>query len=398
MGTLTAAGYIPDSVTTIKDNLETEAVASVTGYTQLPSGLQENMIQVSAITEVHIQDMVADLLNGIGLDYANDFMIKNLGASFGIFMKDFQYGQVYLLFSDTVGTVIPAGTRVKNTDGSIIVATLVNGTISSTGTITLLAESTTEQLTAATANSMTVMVDVITGVTVTNPLAGTAGLVAETIAAFKLRVYSEIQSARSGNVARASSELNKLSGVNSRLIKFKPQAILSGTNYYQGIECIVGGGDDAQVAGALLSAFLQTQNLVSAPSNGETARTVTKTVNLYNSSFVVKYTRPKQITVGLTVTITFNGYSSSQEVISGILSPVYTAAFSALTVGSTVNMKYLDSLVIETFKDNNIDPEYVQDISYAVTFAGSPVSFTNNYLPIQDDWYLDLTSFAVTLA
>jgi hypothetical protein len=397
MGTLTAAGYIPDSVETIKDNLETEAVANVSGYAQLPSGLQENMIQESAITEIHIQDMVTDLLNGVGIGYANDFMFKQLGASFGIFIKDFQYGQVSLVFSGTAGKLIPKGTRVKNADGSIIVATTELGTISSTGIITILAETTMQLLTSIPVSSMTIMVDVITGVTVTNPLVGTGGISAETIEAFKARVYTEIQSARSGNIARASSELNKLDGVNSRLIKFKPQFILSGTNYYRGIECIVGGGDDAQVAGAILSAFLQTQNLISNPSNSETARTITKTINLYNSSFSVSFTRPKQIVVGLTVTVTFNGYSSAQPIILGILSPVFTSTFSNIEVGSTVNTKYLDSLVIETFKDNNIDPEYVQDIAYSVTFAGSPVSFTNNYLPIQDDWYLDLTNFTVAL-
>jgi hypothetical protein len=398
MGTLTTAGFVPDSLTTIKNNLETEALANVTGYTTLPSGLRENMIQLAALTEYHIQDMVGDLLNSVGADYANDFMFKQLGASFGIFMKDFQYGQVYLVFTGTSGTYIKKGIRVKNSDGSIIVQTTTAATIGSTGVITILAESTTEQLTSIPVGTMTTMVDTITGVTVTNSLAGTGGITAETISDFKTRVYTEIQSARSGNVARAYSELVKLDGVTSRLIKFKTSQILSGSNYYQGIECIVGGGDDYQVAGAILSAFLQTKNLISAPSNSETARTVTKLVTLYNSTFSVSFTRPKQIAVGLTITVTFNDYSTSQAVIYALLDPVFVAAFAALKVGSSVNKKYLDSLVVETFKDNDIEPIYVQDIAYAVTFAGSSVSFTNNYLPIEDDWYLDLTSFAVALA
>lgn len=401
MASFTAEGYIPDTASELYDDLETEAAAEVDGFTGLPSELRENLIQCAAIASVKMQDMVSSMINGIGPDYANDFMFVQLGNSFGLKMKNYQYASVTLNFVGTVGSIILKGTQVTNSTASITVATNEEITIGSTGTGSVLAYATEETTDTIAADTMTVLVAANSNITsVTNSVAGTSGIEAETIEEFKERFYEEIQSSRYGDIARAYSNLSKLDGVETRLIKFNISSITISTYIYKGIEVIVGGGDDAEVAGAIFKAFLQTKNLISDPSNSETDRTVTQVINLYNSSFDITYTRPKEIDVEMTVDIEFSDdITTSATVILSLLQPTFEDFFDDFLLGQSVNKKLLDYTIMNSLADNNITPQDVINITYTFLFDSVSTDFdTDGYLPIEQDQYLTLSDFEVTLS
>lgn len=399
--TLTAQGFTQDSPTAIRTDLTNQALADVEGFTSFPTELRTNLIDEAVIIEMKIQDQINSLMNGIGPDFSNDQMFKQYGCSFGLTMKDFQYAQATLRFSGTAGTIIPKGTRARNVANTVTLAATAQGIIGSTGTVDLLCESSSEVIVDIPATSITVMVDAISGVTVTNPNAGTSGIPAETIDQFKARVYNEVQSPRYGGITRAYSLLNQIDGVESRLIHFRTmEKIVTGTpdKYYQGIECVVGGGDDNLVAGALFESFLQTKNLLSSPSNTETARTVSVDVPLYGSTFPVTFTRPKQLTGALTITLPIKGVTTTSAIMEGVLKPVFENYFDTNKVGQAVSAATMDSLIYETLLASGIETANIGEIAYAFTLDSVPTPMDSGFLPIEFDQYINLASFTVNVS
>lgn len=167
---------------------------------------------------------------------------------------------------------------------------------------------------------------------------------------------------------------------------------------YAGIEIVCGGGTDEAVANAIFNSVLQTKNLVSNPSNSETARTVTQNVTVYNSTFPVKFTRPKLSELTIDLTLTLNGSISTQTVLQNLLETVFTDYIDSLNIGKALNVISIDNVLIEALKTVPIYPETVQSSAYTFTIDSTPVSPTNGYLPLAFDQYLSLTSFALTLS
>ena len=400
--TLTAQGFTQDSPTAIRTDLTNQALADVEGFTSFPTELRTNLIDEAVIVEMKIQDQINSLMNGIGPDFANDQMFKQYGCSFGLTMKGFQYAQATLRFSGTAGTVVPKGTRARNVANTVTLAATAQGIIGSTGTVDLLCESASEVIVDIPATSITVMVDAIAGVTVTNPNAGTSGIPAETIEQFKARVYNEVQSSRYGGITRAYSLLNQIDGVESRLIHFRVMEKLvtveSTTKAYQGIECVVGGGDDNLVAGALFESFLQTKNLLSDPSNDETARTVSVDVSLYGSTFPVTYTRPKQLSGALTITLPIKGVTTTNAIMEGVLKPVFENYFDTNKVGQAISAATMDNLIYATLSDSGIDTANIGEIVYAFTLDSVPTPMDSGFLPIEFDQYINLVTFVVNVS
>ena len=317
-------------------------------------------------------------------------------------MLDFQYAQATVRFTGSAGTLIPVDTQVSN-GGTTKLYVKVQGIIGAVGYVDLLCESKEETTAEIGANTITTLVDAVPGVTsITNPLAGTSGIPAETIAEYKQAVYNRIQSPRYGTDARARDLLRAVPGVDSRLIAFRTldliKTILGSTVYFRGIECVVGGGDDYEVAAALYSAFLQTKNLLSNPSNSETARTVSVDVTLFNSAAPVEYTRPKLSDIGLSINVKINGKLTTNDVAEGILQPAFETYFDSLIVGTAVSTASMNNIIYDSFAASGIGTDRIGTITYTVTVDGLPATITDGYLVAAFDQYFALDTFAVTIS
>ena len=218
MGTLTASGYQISTPTELNADLTSQAVALVPGFTTLPSELRTNLIQEASLVAYKMENAISDLMNGIAPGYANDFMFQQFGESFGLPPKEAINAQVTVVFTGPVGTYIPVGTTCSNAGSTIQVATTVDGIIGSTGNISILCESTGDQEITILANTITVLDVAITGVTIDNPNAGTAGLPAETAAEYRLRVQQALSATRIGQIERIYELLYQVPGVTPRLV------------------------------------------------------------------------------------------------------------------------------------------------------------------------------------
>lgn len=395
---MTSAGFTKDTPTQIQTDITNEAAASVAGFASFPAELRQNLIDSMVIEEIRVQDMIDALANGIGPGFANDLQFKNFACSFGLTMKDFQYAQATVRFTGTVGTLIPKLTRVSN-GGTTLLQTTEQRIIGSVGYTDILCESTQEVIVDIPANTITTLVDVIPNVSaVTNPAAGTSGLPAETIDQLKVATYNEIQSPRYGTESRALSLLRNITGVDMRLVAFRPMELVVDTKYYQGIECVVGGGDDYEVANALFTAFLQTKNLLSDPSNSETARTVAVDVTLYSSVFPVKFTRPKQISAALDIVVPINGNLITNDILEGVLKPVFESYFDSLSVGKSVSAASMNNLIYDTLVDSGVGTDKIGTVTYTFTLDSVPTPMSGGYLPLEFDQYINLESFSAAVS
>ena len=395
---MTATGFTKDTPTQIRTDITNEAAASVAGFASFPAELRQNLIDSMVIEEIRIQDMIDALANGIGPGFANDLQFKNFACSFGMTMKDFQYAQATVRFTGTVGTLIPVGTRVSN-GGTTILQTTEQKIIGSVGYSDILCESTQEVIVDIPANTITTLVDVLPNVSaVTNPAAGTSGIPAETIDQLKLATYNEIQSPRYGTESRAVSLLRNITGVDMRLVAFRPMQLFVTPNYYNGIECVIGGGDDYEVANALFTSFLQTKNLLSDPSGGETARTVSVDVTQYSSVFPVKFTRPKQIEAALAVLVPVSGQLITNDILEGVLKPVFEAYFESLSVGKAVSGASMNNLIYDTLIDSGIGTDKIGTITYTFTLDSVPTPMSGGYLPLEFDQYINLADFSAAVS
>ncbi|TKZ20586.1 hypothetical protein, partial [Brachyspira catarrhinii] len=81
-------GVIKDNPTDIRDDILNQAIDNVEGFTNLPSGIQNNLLDESVIVISEIQDMLSNVMNSVSPLYANDFMVLELGEAFGLKIKD----------------------------------------------------------------------------------------------------------------------------------------------------------------------------------------------------------------------------------------------------------------------------------------------------------------------
>ena len=397
MGTLSAQGYIVQTAAEIESEMMSEAIAQVVGFTGLPSELRTDIIQESVIPTLKMDAMVSDLLNGVAPTYANDFLFEQFGQSFGIPMKMESNTSVTVVFSGTAGQYIPINSACQNIAGTKVVYTITDGIIGASGSVSLVCESTSAITIGI--GEITVMADPITGITLTNPATGVEGVPAETIEAYRSRIQNTLQGPRMGQVSRAYELLEKVTGVVPLLIFFRQTVItktLGGTpTAFPGIEAVVGGGADEDVALALFNSFLQTKNLISDPDQGTTTDV---TVSVYNNTFPVSFTRPKHSLLEIDLTIVLEGATASQDMVEQMLATAFTAFFAGLQIGTLVNKFKMDEIIFMTLEPIGIEPENLKTITYTIKIDGSGASFVNDYIPTAFDQYLTLDVLSLALS
>lgn len=398
MGSLSETGYTISTASELEAELLDEATAHVPGFTTgLPSELRTNLITEASLVSLKMENGISNLMNGIAPTFANDFMFQQFAQSFGLGAeKEATLANGTLVFSGSQGDYIPSGLVCTDSTSAIEVTTLTDGIISSGGTASISAESTTSD--AILANTITIIQVPITGVTVNNPAAFVAGQPAETAVQYRARVQNTLSAPRIGQIGRAYELIWAIPGVDPRLVFFRRSSITIGPSTFAGIEAIVGGGDDGAVANALFNSFLETKNLTSAPSDSDAGRTIEYNVQVYNSVFPVKFTRPLLSTLAVTLTLDLEGVTSTAEIVSNLLETAFTNYINSLHVGESSNVNSFNKILFDELETLSIYPNNVKDNTYSFSIDGSPVIPASGYLPVEFDQYLELTSFTLNLS
>ena len=174
----------------------------------------------------------------------------------------------------------------------------------------------------------------------------------------------------------------------------------SGNIAARAIHAIVGGGKDNDVATALFLGLLETQKVISQPSQNEVNRSVKVDLKVYNSTIPISFTRPKNLDVSLNVYITFNDYETSPSNIYGIIAETLINYFNTLSVGNQVNKLTLINLALPLLNEAGIPTYSITYFDWTFTLnevkgEWSSQGFMNG---IYSDCYLTCSNLEVNLS
>ncbi|MCZ9850163.1 baseplate J/gp47 family protein [Brachyspira hyodysenteriae] len=370
-------GVIKDDPTVIRERLLNQAIEKVEGFTDLPSGIQNNLLDESVLDIVEIQDMLANVMNSISPSYANDFIVRELGEAFGLKIKDQALPNTTITFYGLAGVIIPEGLEVGNADGSKKFITTKSDIINATGQVSIYCEGADYYDTPTPANTLNILLNQVLNVTsCTNLNDAVETTPAETISEFRSRFQTRALANRSGTVATLDNALKEIEGTVDRLCTYKASQIVEEGVSKAVLEIIVGGGDDYSVALAIFNSILYPDILVSNPSGDETNRTINVNVAFNSVDFPITYTRPKinQLSINISLTVQSGFINIPSEAFTLLLRPYYENYINNLKIGYAPTGYSFDDLIYQCFRDNSYSRDIITGINYTLTINGEPAT------------------------
>jgi hypothetical protein len=200
-----------------------------------------------------------DAINSLTPYGANNFLLNQLGAIYGVQPGAQTNTSVYVVFTNTSGAagfVIAQGFTVS--DGTYQY-TVQDGGIIATGGVSapLYCLAILQGSWDVEPNTVTTIITSLpagVSITCTNPTAGVEGAAAQTAESYRADVIQAGLAAATGMTALLKTALRNVSGVQSRLVSVQSQS--------PGWLIIVGGGDPYQVAYAIWSSLFDVSTIV----------------------------------------------------------------------------------------------------------------------------------------
>lgn len=374
---------------TLNGQLIALVAASNPGYTVLPAGLIEDLSSTGTGILVTIDQARVDEVNAVNPSTASAYRCAQLGAQFGLAQGLPSNASVLVVFTGSAGYVIPPGFLVS--DGTNQFSIIDGGAIATGGTSSqLYAVCTNSNVFSIPVNTVTQIITSVPvpySLSVTNPIAGTPALAAETVESYQSRLLQAFQVSTTGTQAYLKTLLLAVPGVSPRLVS----VLQNGTNY----EVIVGGGDPYQVAQAI---YAGVSNIGMLVGSATTARNVTVSIydapNTYSIVFVVP---PSQtVTLAIIWNTTLVGFTSSLT-FNNLAIPAAQSYINSIPVGQPINQLVLIQVIQEAVA-SVISAVNLTTLTFAWTINGSTVipSTGTAIIPGDPESYFSASPSAVT--
>lgn len=290
---MTKDGPVPMTPEQLRAMLVAAVEAINPGFTaNLPASLIEDIVSTDVGAMLVMDSAITDLINSVTPKGANEFILNQLGQIYGVEQGQGFNTSVFCVFIGPEGWTITPGFLVS--DGTHQYRVVDGGIIATGGQSSpLYCLATTAGIWAVPAGTVTILStsvpDTIT-VTVTNPTDGTPGTGVEPVYQYRAQVLQAGLAGSQGMPRYLRTLLNRVSGVQSRLVSIQQQS--------PGWKILVGGGDPYEVADAIFSALFDVSTLVGADSIGTT---ITATIYNYPDTYNVTYVSPELQDVSVTV-------------------------------------------------------------------------------------------------
>jgi Ubiquitin-activating enzyme E1 FCCH domain/Baseplate J-like protein len=250
------AGMVPDTPANVQATLLANVAATNPGYTaNLPGTLIEDISSTDVAAILACNAALVELVNSVTPYGANQFILNQLGQIYGVQQGVGSNTSVYVVFSGPPGYVIIPGFTVSDSthqyvvqDGGVIATSGVSASLYCVATV-----SGTWAVPANTVTQLATSVPALISLTVTNPVGGTPSTGAQTVESYRSQVLQAGLASSIGTVRYLKTQLENVSGVQSRLI-----AVNQNGAYWQ---IIVGGGDPYQVGYAIFNGLFDINNL-----------------------------------------------------------------------------------------------------------------------------------------
>lgn len=260
--TLTPAGRVNTPPAVINAEIIANATAISPGLTVLPGGLIDDVAGTATGAVVIIDQAVTETLDSIAPNTANPWLLTLLGQIYlgeGSTAAPASNTAVFCVFSgSSAGFVIPPGFTVGDGTNQY---TVIDGGIIQTGNTSqplfcLATQPGSWQVPPNTVTTLVTSAPVGYTLTVTNPLAGTPGGAAQTVAQYRAQVLQAGLSNAQGMAITLKSLVGAVPGVQPQLISLRS---VTGPAW----EVIVGGtGDPYAIAYAVWRSLFDINTLV----------------------------------------------------------------------------------------------------------------------------------------
>lgn len=275
---VTAAGLQPQQPIDIRNQIEVSVLATNPGYTaNLPAALIEDILSTDVAAVLVADSARVDSVNSLTPFGINAFLLIQLGQMYGIQPGEASNTSVFLQFTGTPGFVIQKGFTVSDgnyqyivSDGGIIGSDTGVGTGVSPLLFAVSALSGTWPVPSGTVQGLITSVPNTITLSVNNPQAGVPSEASQTEESYRAQVLQSGLASAQGMSTMLKTQLNKVAGVQSRLVSIK-QAANNG-----GWEVIVGGGDPYQVGYAISYGLFDINTLI---GSAMTVSAITKAAN-----------------------------------------------------------------------------------------------------------------------
>ncbi|WP_430229746.1 hypothetical protein [Paraburkholderia tropica] len=371
---MTSAGPQPTPPATLNQDLINGVAATQPDYTaNLPGLLIEDVSSTATGALVTIDQIRVDAVNSITPYGANAAILAQQGVMLGISQGQPTNTSVNVVFTDTLapGYVIPVGLVVS--DGTYQYVIQDGGIIQSGGsTSPLYAVANQSGSWSVPAGSVTQIITSLptpynTQITVSNPLAGTAGNPSsESVQSYRSRIMQANQVAGQGTPTYIATLLKEIPGVTPRLV-----TILQTTF---GWEVICGGGDPYAVAFAIYQGVLDLSTIVGSITS---ARNVAVTITDSPNSYTITYVNPPQqvVTVAATWNTNLTNFTAGAQV-NQLASTAIQNYINGIQVGQPINVFAMED-AFQQAVSSVLPIANLTRLLFSVTVNGSPVTPTS---------------------
>lgn len=389
---LTTNGLQPQDPEALLAQLLNAASIRSPGLTTLPAGLIEDISSTDVAAMALMDAAKVELVNSLTPNGANEFLLIALGQIYGVPFGQPTNTSVFLVFSGTVGYVIPDGLLVG--DGSNTYQVTKGGPISGGGVsaalqaVSILPGS--FGVPANTVNRISTSVPTTVNLSVNNPTVGTPGGLAESWSSYRTRVLQAGLTGCVGSARCIKTLIRRAAGV-------QKVSVQSSAN---GLRVITVGGDPYQVAYAIFQAVADPARLVG--SHVTTTRNVNVSLIDPPNTYNILYVNSQQQTVTMSVTwnTTLPNFTGGGS-FPGLVQAPIVAYINALDPGAPVNIFALEK-IFETAVATVLPADFLTRLVFSVSINGTPtpVSTGTGIVVGDDESYfftaLDGSGIAVT--
>ena len=279
-----------------------------------PETPQGRLIELITRCKVFVLQTAAASSNVFNLNKASGFGLDDLGSLFLLSRHPASYTTVAVAVTGVEGTIIPAGTRVQNTDGDIFVCH-EDYVIGSPLSAVFRAEKTGEI--PCPVNTLTIILDAVNGLeTVNNPAPAILGSDQESDVDFRNRIKTSLNVNSISVISAIKANLDALPGVKGTFLydnySNASMEVDSITVPAHSILAVVDGGDPAKIAQVLYNKKTIGAGYCSTSTDPEIT-IVTQTVldPVSGTGYEVKFARPRLVNLVVEITVARQDYTGS---------------------------------------------------------------------------------------
>ena len=365
---MTPAGLQPQAPADILAQLLASVAATNPGYTgDLPASLIEDIASTDVGAIVLIDRARVELINSLTPNGANDFVLNQLGQIYGVQPGIPTNTSVNVVFTGTVGFVINVGFQVSDGTNTyqIVDGGVIGGGGSSPSLTAVAVNSGSFAVPLATVTQIVTSVPGAITLSVTNPTAGTPGGAAETSQSYRSRVLQAGLASSQGMPRYLKTLIQNLPGVVSRTVAVRATL---GT----GIEVLVAGGDNYQIAYAIFRSVFDPSALIA--SSTYPGNNVTVSISDYPDTYNMVFVTPEVHVV--TIALTWNTWLTDfvqGAAVAQIAQQPLADVINSYPTGAPINLIDLDNAFIAAVS-SILNATDISKLNFTLHIDGSPVS------------------------